>query len=122
MTFRNEPIPSRKISDAEVLRATETIAYYAVQQAAAGTKDHVHLMPFDNLTQEQRRAVIAQLIWLALDVSLRGEDIWLDELIENVVAEDKRPAGWQDRILDRLPVDERAKVLSRTAQKREVES
>ena len=52
--YRNEPIPRRKITDAQVISAVETIAYYAVQQAEAETTHHVHMLPFDNLTQRQR--------------------------------------------------------------------
>jgi hypothetical protein len=89
--YRNEPIPRRKISDAQVISAVETIAYYAVQQAEAETTHHVHMLPFDNLTQQQRRSVISLMVWLALDVSPADENIWLDELIENIVAQD----NWQ---------------------------
>jgi hypothetical protein len=102
-----EPIPRRKISDAQVCAAVETIAYYAVQQAEAKTTHHVHMLPFDNLTQQQRRASISLMIWLALDVTAGDKNIWLDELIENVLAED----NWQDLILDRIPADERPTII-----------
>jgi hypothetical protein len=68
--YRNEPIPRRKITDAQVISAVETIAYYAVQQAEAETTHHVHLLPFDNLTQQQRRAVISLLFWPDLNSAL----------------------------------------------------
>jgi hypothetical protein len=99
--WRDEPIPRRRITDAQVGRAVGTIAYYAVQQQEADTVHHVHMLPFDNLTPEQRRAAIAQLIWLALDVS-GDKKIWVDELIANVAACD----SWQD-LFDRLPANER---------------
>jgi hypothetical protein len=65
-------------------------------------------LPFDNLTQQQRRSVISLMVWLALDVSAADENIWLDELIENVVAQD----NWQDLILDRIPIDERPTIIN----------
>ena len=48
------------------------------------------------------------MVWLALDVSVADENIWLDELIANVVAQD----NWQDLILDRIPTGERPTIIN----------
>jgi hypothetical protein len=66
---RKETIPERLIPDGNVVDAVSTIVYWAVQHAAAETTHHLHFLPFDNLTREQRKEAVDQLLWIAHDVA-----------------------------------------------------
>ena len=88
----------------QVQLALELIVQHAVHHSTEETTHHVHLRIFDELSIEQRRAAIDQLLWLALDVLTSHNpqayelSLWMDVLIENLVCRD----GWQQRILPHL--------------------
>jgi hypothetical protein len=92
------------INDLQVQLALEQIVQYAVHHATEETTRHVHLRKFHELSIEQRRTAVDQLLWLALDVLASHNpeaydgSLWMDVLIENLVAYE----NWQERLLPHL--------------------
>jgi hypothetical protein len=63
-SMRDQEIHRRTITDIQIIRALDSIVYYAVQQQANRDTHHVHIIPFDNLSREQRKAAFDQLLWM----------------------------------------------------------
>src|SRR4051794_39136072 len=89
------------VNDLQVQLALEQIVQHAVHHATEETTHHVHLRKFDELSIEQRRAAVDQLLWLALDVVATHNpeaydgSLWMDVLIQNLVVNE----NWQERLL-----------------------
>ncbi len=104
-SMRDREIPRRTITDIQIIRALDSIVYYAVQQQANGDTHHVHMLPFDNLSREQRKAAVDQLLWLAFDVLAQAEPIdsdyqklWQDVLMEQLTCHE----NWQEVVMRQL--------------------